>query len=51
MTDIRAMKAKALNGQDPVKTLVLSLPDDIPKEDLVSKMDVLLKMLEKKEGN
>lgn len=52
MTDIRAMKAKVMNADDPVKTLVLGLPDEIPKEDLVSKMDLILRILDdKKEGN
>lgn len=48
MTDIRSLKNKAMRGEDPVKTLVLSLPDDLPKEDLVSKMDLILKMLDDK---
>ena len=46
MTDIRAIKSKVINGTDPIKTLILSLPDDIPKEDLVSKMDLILKILD-----
>lgn len=52
MTDIRALKSKAVNSNDPVKTLILSLPDEISKEDLVSKMDLVLKMLDgkKEEG-
>lgn len=49
MTDIRALKSKAVNGDDPVKTLILSLPDDLPKEDLVAKMDLILRMLDKSE--
>jgi hypothetical protein len=48
MTDIRPLKSKVLNGDDPVRTLILSLPDDISREDLVSKMDVILKILDDK---
>ncbi len=50
MTDIRSLKSKVINGEDPVRTLVLSLPDDIDRTDLVNKMDVLLKILDKKKG-
>ena len=49
MTDIRTLKSKVMNAGDPVKTLILSLPDDISKEDLVSKMDLIFRMLEKAE--
>lgn len=48
MTDIRTLKAKAISANEPVKTLILSLPDDISKEDLVSKMDLILRMLDTK---
>ena len=46
--DIRNLKHKALNGDDPVRTLILSLPDEISREDLVSKMDLVLRMLDGK---
>lgn len=49
MTDIRTLKSKVMNAGDPVKTLILSLPDDISKQDLVSKMDIIFRMLEKAE--
>jgi hypothetical protein len=50
MTDIRALKSKVLNGDDPVRTLILSLPDDISREDLVSKMDLILRILDDPKG-
>ena len=48
MTDIKALKAKAVQADEPVRTLILSLPDDIDKTDLVSKMDIVLKILDNK---
>lgn len=48
MTNIRPLKSKVINGTDPIKTLVLSLPDEIPKEDLVAKMDLILRILDDK---
>lgn len=45
--DMKAMKAKALNFPEPVKTLILSEPDIIETRDFISKLGTwerLLKM-------
>jgi hypothetical protein len=51
MTDIKNLKAKALHADEPLRTLILSLPDEIEKSDLVSKMDVILKIIDAKKEN
>lgn len=50
MIDIRPLKQKTLRSEDStVKTLILSLPDEISKEDLVSKMDLVLALMNKED--
>jgi hypothetical protein len=48
MTDIRPLKNRAMKGEEPIRTLILSLPDDIDRTDLVNKMDVILQLLDNK---
>ena len=48
MIDTRKLKAKAVNIPDPLKTLILSLPDQIDEKELIAKFDVFLKILEEK---
>ncbi|MEM3846770.1 MAG: hypothetical protein QXU98_13830 [Candidatus Parvarchaeota archaeon] len=48
MIDTRKLKEKAINVPDPLKTLILSLPDEIDEKELVAKFDVFLKILEGK---
>jgi hypothetical protein len=46
MTDTKPLKQIAIRMEDsPVKQLVLSLPDEISKEDLLSKFDLILQFL------
>jgi hypothetical protein len=47
LVDMAAMKAKALNFPEPVKSLILSEPDMIDSQDFISKLGTwerLLKM-------
>ncbi|MEM3192761.1 MAG: hypothetical protein QXZ17_13505 [Nitrososphaerota archaeon] len=48
MIDIRGVKIKATNIPDPLKTLILSLPDRVDAKELVAKFDVILKIMEEK---
>ncbi|MEM3844845.1 MAG: hypothetical protein QXU98_03995 [Candidatus Parvarchaeota archaeon] len=48
MIDTRGLKAKAVNAPDPLKTLILSLPDQIDEKELVAKFDIFLEILEGK---
>jgi hypothetical protein len=50
--DTKTLKEKVMHMEDSTaKQLILSLPDEIDKEDLVSKFDLILQFLgtEKKE--
>ncbi|MEM3489356.1 MAG: hypothetical protein QXU98_12385 [Candidatus Parvarchaeota archaeon] len=47
MSDITNLKRKALHADDPIKTLILALPDEIDRMELVSKFDIILKLMEK----
>ena len=54
MIDTKPLKQIAMQMEDsPVKQLILSLPDEISKEDLLSKFDLILQFLgtEKKEAS
>ncbi|MEM3829588.1 MAG: hypothetical protein QXP36_10295 [Conexivisphaerales archaeon] len=46
MIDIRPLKVVALKAPEPVKSLLLALPDEINKQELTAKMDVILKLME-----
>jgi|GEM_PF-1419575 len=50
--NIRPLKGIALRLSDPVKTLILSEPDIIPREEYLIKIEQWLKILDlnKKEG-
>ena len=46
MTNTRALKEIAARMEDsPIKQLILGLADDVPKDDLVSKFDLILQFL------
>ncbi len=50
MINTMPLKQKWANMEDSVtKSLIMSLPDEITQEDLVSKMDLILPFLENKE--
>lgn len=53
MTEIKIstkpLKEKATRMEDsPVKSMILGLPDEISKDDLLSKMDLILPFLDNK---
>ncbi|MEM3489403.1 MAG: hypothetical protein QW478_15650 [Candidatus Micrarchaeaceae archaeon] len=48
MINTRELKVKAANAPDPLKTLILTLPDQIDEKELVTKFDVFLKIMEGK---
>ncbi|MEM3193288.1 MAG: hypothetical protein QXU98_13095 [Candidatus Parvarchaeota archaeon] len=48
MIDTRKLKEKAINAPDPLRTLILSLPDRIDEKELIAKFDIFLKILEEK---
>lgn len=53
MIDTKLLKQKMMRMEDcTAKQLILSLPDEVGKEDLVSKFDLILQFLgtEKREG-
>ncbi len=45
---LKEIAAKMEEG--PIKTIIHSFPEEITREDLVAKMDVLLPFLQKREG-
>lgn len=49
MISTKPLKETATRMEDsPVKSMILSLPDEITKEDLVSKMDLILSFISNK---
>jgi len=53
MVNIRPLKTIAIKLEDPLKTLILSEPDIIPREEYLIKMQSWLRILNlsKKEGS
>lgn len=45
LVDLAPMKAKALNFPEPVKSLILSEPDEIDAQDFISKLGTWEKLL------
>ena len=49
MIDTKPLKQIVMQMEDsPAKKLILSLPDDVSQEDLVSKFDLILQFLDNK---
>jgi len=52
IVDIRVLKEKVIKLNDPIKTLILSEPDVLPREEYLIKIQQWLKIIDlsKKEG-
>ncbi|MHB8360849.1 MAG: hypothetical protein ACYDAO_00730 [Thermoplasmataceae archaeon] len=48
--DLRPLKLKALKLEDPIKSIILSQPDQVSREEYLSKAGDWLRLLEIREG-
>jgi hypothetical protein len=49
LIDTSELKKLAQNMDEPARSMIISFPDEIDQKDLVSKMDLILRIIEKKE--